>query len=551
MDGSVSLYGAAMTQDPDTSSGPQRIAGPKQRIYIELAILAFVSLFSVLLAGEYDLLETLLKWAENYEHYEVDEILTLAFVLAIAFAIFSWRRSAELRQEIGKRSLAEENMRHMAMHDAMTGLPNRTLFVERLAQELDRAQRDNSIVALFALDIDMFKRINDVYGHAAGDALLVETAQRLTGAARRMDTIARLGGDEFAIIMPNQQELADASAFAARIVQAFDQPFNINGHEFVSTISVGVAISSREQNSLTELLRAADVALYRSKAEGRSTYRFFDAMMDQPLRQRQQIEIGLREALREQQFELYFQPLFSIPEQELTGFEALIRWNHPELGRIMPDQFISIAEELGLIHEIGDWVLQEACRVALTWEQPLTVAVNVSPIQFKQGNLDKKINSLVTKSGLPPDRLEIEITENALLDDAEAVLAVLQRLKDSGIHISMDDFGTGYSSLSYLRKFPFDKIKIDRSFFRELEQNQGDVAIVRAVAAMGESLGMTTLAEGIETEKQLAQLSDVGCAAAQGFLLGHPMTEKDVNTFIEDHGIKSSAVACSDANAAG
>lgn len=520
------------------SANPRSIRSSKYRSYIDLAIIALVSLLTTLAAGYYDALESIIRWTEKHENYELDEILTLPFVLASAFVVFSWRRITELRREMTKRRQAEENMRHMAMHDAMTGLANRALFMERLSQELDRANRDKSFIALFALDLDMFKRINDVYGHATGDALLIEAGQRLQDIGRRMDTVARLGGDEFAIIMPNQKSPINAAKFASRLIEAFTTPFYINGYEFITTISVGVSISAHQQTDSIELLRSADVALYRSKAEGRSTHRFFDPDMDEPLRQRGLIERSLRDAVGNSQFELYFQPLFSIPAQQLTGFEALIRWNHPEVGRIPPDQFIGIAEEIGLIGQIGEWVLQEACRVALTWNTPLTVAVNVSPLQFKQGDLADRIKTIVTQSGLPANRLEIEITESALLDDTDSVLSVLQQLKDFGIHISMDDFGTGYSSLSYLRKFPFDKIKIDRSFVSEMEHHQEDVAIVQAVSTMGASLGMTTLAEGIETEQQLSQLSEVGCTAAQGFLLGKPMPENDATAFIDDYQIK-------------
>lgn len=505
------------------------------RVYSDLAILLFISTVILLAAYHYDATEALQEWSRRHERYEIDEILSLTLVLSIAFAVFSWRRIAELRVEITKRNRAEESMRHMAMHDAMTGLPNRAMLIERLQQELERAKRDQAVLALFVLDLDTFKHINDVYGHTAGDALLIETAQRLKDIVRKMDTVARLGGDEFAVIVPVHKNPLTAASLAARIVQAFTLPFDINGQELLTSISVGVTVSAPNQIDSDELLRSADVALYQAKSEGRSTHRFFDPDMDQYLQQRQQIERGLRNALSNSLLSLNFQPLFSIPNKELTGFEALLRWEDPALGQVPPDQFISIAEEIGLIHRIGEWVLREACRVALTWPKPLAISINVSPIQFRQSNLADRIKEVIAQSGLSPNRLEIEITESVLIENTEGVLATLKKLKDFGIRVAMDDFGTGYSSLGYLRKFPFDRIKIDRSFVSGLNKGNEDAAIVRAVAAMGQSLGMETLAEGVESEQQLTQLFELGCVAAQGFLLGRPMPEMDTFEFINCH----------------
>jgi diguanylate cyclase (GGDEF)-like protein len=418
------------------------------------------------------------------------------------------------------------------MHDSLTGLPNRVLLSYRLDQELARTARENKQVAVFVLDLDKFKQINDLYGHGAGDALLVAVAERLRGVVRKMDTVARLGGDEFAIIQPGLMHPSEAAALGARIVQTMAQPFQVYGHEFVTSISVGITLSTAERKDPSELIRAADTALYRSKADGRGTYRFFEAEMDEKLRERRSLERDLREAIAKNQLEIYYQPLYTIAEDSLMGFEALLRWNHPTRGQVPPIEFIPLAEETSLIQRIGEWVLVNACQAAATWPEPLMVAVNVSPVQFKQKDLLIKVKSALEHSGLTPSRLEVEITENVLISETDAALQILLELKTLGVRVAMDDFGTGYSSLSYLRKFPFDKIKIDRSFINDLEQNEDDAAIVRAMVAMGQSLKMTTLAEGIESTGQLQRLLLEGCDQAQGFLLGRPMTRTQVQALI-------------------
>ncbi len=493
----------------------------------DLLIIIAACVALAFLSSTFDGLEHLVEWSEQYEEYELDEIFSLLIFLSFGLGLFSWRRTKELRQQIAQRDQTENDMRHLAMHDTLTGLPNRALLANRLEQELARADRESTLLAVYALDLDMFKRINDVYGHATGDALLIAASERLTSAVRKMDTVARMGGDEFVIVQPCESGCDQATALASRLVKTMAEPYELGGHKFVSSVSVGIAFSSKGSHDPAELLRAADVALYRAKAEGRSTYRFFDEFMDETLSQRQNLERCLRDAIANAEFSLYFQPLYTIPGQTLTGFEALLRWDNPELGRVPPDKFIPIAEEIGVIQSIGTWVLEEACRIAVGWERPLTVAVNVSPMQFKQQDLARSFKSIITESGLNPERLEIEITETVLMQDTESVLKELGELREFGVRIAMDDFGTGYSSLSYLRKFPFDKIKIDRSFVTHLEQDGEDSAIIKAVVAMGNGLGMTTLAEGVETQDQLRQLSAAGCESAQGYFLGFPMPEAE------------------------
>lgn len=511
---------------------------PVERITRAKSDLLFILVACIglaVLSSKFDGLERLVEWSEKYEDYEIDEALSLLIFLSFGMGIFAWRRTRELKTQTVKRDQSENAMRHLAMHDTLTGLPNRALLADRLEQELARAARDSTLLAVFALDLDMFKRINDVYGHAAGDALLIAASDRLTSAVRKMDTVARLGGDEFVIVQPCESGCEQASALASRLVKAMAEPYELVGHKFVSSVSIGIAFSNKESHEPTEILRAADVALYRAKAEGRSTHRFFDAFMDESLIQRQALERHLRAAMSNDEFSLYFQPLYNIRGQQLTGFEALLRWDNPELGRVPPDQFIPIAEEISAIQSIGEWVLEEACRIASTWSKPLKVAVNVSPVQFKQPDLASKFKSIITRSGMNPERLEIEITESVLMQDTDHVLKVLSELRAFGVSIAMDDFGTGYSSLSYLRKFPFDKIKIDRSFVTHLVQGSEDAAIIKAVVAMGNGLGMKTLAEGVETEAQLSQLSEAGCESAQGYFLGFPMPEAEAMALIENH----------------
>ena len=499
---------------------------------IDAFFLTLIALLTALICARYDAMESLMEFAEKYERYEIDEIFALLIILSFAFCVFAWRRVLELRDQIRQRNAAEARMRHLAMHDTLTGLPNRALFARRLNQEIARAERDNTRVAVLALDLDKFKQINDFYGHGVGDALLVAAGERVSELVRRMDTVARLGGDEFAVIQPGLDGPDPAAALAARIVRALAEPFEVEGHKLVMGVSIGITLSSRKRVNPEELLRAADVAMYRSKTEGRSTYTFFEADMDTQLRDRRELEQDLRQAIHNNEFELHYQPLYSVPEQRLNGFEALLRWNHPTRGEIGPDEFIPIAEDIGLIPRIGEWVLAEGCRTAATWPAPLRLAVNVSPVQFKEPFLARRIESIARASGLALNRLEIEITENVLMKDTESVLQILNEIKALGARVAMDDFGTGYSSLSYLRKFPFDKIKIDRSFVGDLEENQEDAAIVRAVVAMGQSLGMTTLAEGVESTEQWSQIADEGCQEAQGFLLGRPMPRTEAARLI-------------------
>lgn len=493
------------------------------RLITDTALLLIIVFTASVFAVKHDALETIVEWSERYEEYEIDEIFTILILLSIALLVFTYRRLTDLRKQIDERNLAEEKYRHLALHDALTNLPNRVEFQNRLEFELERSKRDGTEVAILAIDLDHFKQVNDIYGHAAGDELLQVFSKRCLETIRSTDTVARLGGDEFVVIQPGLKQPLEASQLATRLTEAMTVPLEIRGQRINSSVSIGVSVSSTEIYDAAELLRSADIALYRAKSDGRSTHRFFETEMDNALQKRRNMEIELRKAMANESLTLHYQPLMNVNSRKLIGFEALIRWNHSTLGNIPPNDFIPLAEETGLIVGLGDWVLEKACREALEWEGDYKLAVNLSPAQFKHRDLPIKVKAILEKTGFSPKRLELEITENILISDTDTALSMLRELKVLGVRISMDDFGTGYSSLNYLKQFPFDKIKIDRSFVSHLEDNSEDAAIIRAILAMGQSLGMIATAEGVETSEQLAYLFDEGCDEAQGFLLGKPM----------------------------
>jgi diguanylate cyclase (GGDEF)-like protein len=424
-------------------------------------------------------------------------------------------------EDITQRRRAEARIAHMARHDALTDLANRALLREELEKALARVNRGERL-AVLCLDLDRFKAVNDTLGHPAGDALLKEVAERLRRCVRDTDTVARLGGDEFAIIQAGVDTAQGVLPLARRIIESLSEPYTIDGHEAVIGTSVGIALAPSDGSTPDELLKSADLALYRAKSQGRGTFRFFEPEMDAHMQARRTLEMDLRRALSNGEFELYYQPLVNLEFDRVIGFEALLRWHHPVRGMIPPMDFIPVAEEVGLIIPIGEWVLRQACAEAATWPSGMKVAVNLSPVQFRDRKLVQTVVGALASSGLPGSRLELEITETVLLQDSANTLSVLHQLKSLGVRISMDDFGTGYSSLQYLRSFPFDKIKIDRSFVQELESREDCVAIVRAVASLGASLGMVTTAEGVENVGQLEHLRAQGCTEVQGYLFSPP-----------------------------
>jgi diguanylate cyclase (GGDEF)-like protein/PAS domain S-box-containing protein len=430
-------------------------------------------------------------------------------------------------QDITEKRRSEAKIAHMALHDTLTGLPNRVLLNEELEHAIARGRR-GELVAAHLLDLDHFKTVNDTLGHPAGDKLLQMVAERLGPLVRESDTVARMGGDEFAVVQVGIEEPADAASLALRIIDAVGAPYEIESQLVVIGVTVGIAIGPDDGDSPAQLMRNADLALYRAKGDGRATFRFFEREMDAQMQERHALERELRKALAAEQFELYYQPIVDLASNDISGFEALLRWRHPERGLVPPNTFISLAEEIGLIVPIGEWVIRQACAAAGKWPDDLRVAVNLSPLQFRNPGLLQLVVSALAGSGLRPDRLELEITETVLLQEGEATLNTLYRLRELGIRIAMDDFGTGYSSLSYLQSFPFDKIKIDRSFIRDIVDSTGSLNIVRAVAALAQGLGITATAEGVETEEQLERIKAEGCNEMQGFLFGAPMPAEDI-----------------------
>jgi diguanylate cyclase (GGDEF)-like protein len=430
-------------------------------------------------------------------------------------------------EDITDQRRAEVKIEHMAHHDALTDLANRALLNERLEQALAHFQGEQ-MVAVHHLDLDQFKAVNDTFGHPVGDKLLKTVADRLRALVRETDTIARTGGDEFVIVQAPISDPAEATTLAQQIIAWISESYDIDGQQAIVGTSVGIAVSPGDGNAPDKLLRNADLALYRAKGDGRGTFRFFEPDMDEQMQARRVMEQDLRKALPAGEFELYYQPVVNLESNEISGFEALIRWNHPEAGQVPPATFIPLAEEIGFIVPLGEWVIREACLAAARWPEHLNVAVNISAAQFRGTSLMPVIVNALASSGLHPTRLEIEITESVLLRDREATLAILHQLRALGIRIAMDDFGTGYSSLTYLQSFPFDKIKIDRSFVKDITENAGSLYIVRAVAALANGMGMAATAEGVETAEQLDKIAAVGCTEMQGYLFSKPLPVADI-----------------------
>jgi diguanylate cyclase (GGDEF) domain len=406
--------------------------------------------------------------------------------------------------------------------DVLTGLPNRIELLRRLNEHL-ASPASLSQTAVLYVDLDRFKMVNDTLGHPIGDALLKLVVERMQRLLAPRDVLARLGGDEFVILQAEGEQPHAAEVLASRIIEIVGRTYLLQGHSVQVGASVGIALAATDGKTPEELIKNADLALFKAKSAGRATFRFFTDAMDREIQERRALEIDLRRAVIMQELSLVYQPQFEIDGNKLVGFESLVRWSTPERGSVSPAQFIPLAEETGIIDQLGEWVLRTACKEAARWPEPLTVSVNLSPVQFKSPKLVSIIVGALSSAGLPPSRLDLEITEGALIENTETVLLMLNQIKAMGIKVSIDDFGTGYSSLSYLQKFPFDKIKIDQSFIRSLETNADSAAIVRAVTALGKSLGMMTIAEGVETESQLELIARDGCAQVQGYLTGRPL----------------------------
>ena len=458
------------------------------------------------------------KRARYQTAFLVVETIAAALVLiaGLPLALLTWRRTRE-------RQTAEARLQFLAHHDDLTGLPNRERCLESLGAALARARRDGTQIGVLALDLDRFKEVNDTFGHAAGDVLLRDVAARLRENTREEDIVARLGGDEFIVVQVGVVQPDGAAQLAERLIRALAEPYDLDGHRTLVGASVGVAVTPIDGDAADVLLSRADTALYRAKAEGRGAARFFEPGMDAALKARREMERDLRHAVAEGGFELHYQPLYNLSDSTLAGFEALLRWTRPGYGSVPPAEFIPLTEETGLIVPIGAWVLRTACRTAVSWPDGAKIAINLSPAQFRRGDLVATVAEVLAETGLAPERLELEITEGLLLQDTEAVLATLVELRGLGVGIAMDDFGTGYSSLAYLWRFPFTKLKIDRSFVTGMGGNPKAAAIVETVVALGRSLGLAVTAEGIETQTEANTLRGLGCDLGQGYLLGRPM----------------------------
>ena len=437
-------------------------------------------------------------------------------------------------EDITERRRIEERITHLAHYDALTDLPNRALFHEQLKRELPHAAPGQQLAVLY-IDIDEFKSVNDSLGHMIGDELLKSVAVGLRACVRETDFVARLGGDEFAIVQTGVTDPVEITGLVHRVFDAIRAPFECLGHQVTTDASIGIALAPRDGTDLDRILKNADLAMYAAKAAGRRTYRFFDPAMEAEVRARRILETDLRQAITDGGFEVYYQPCLSLQDDSITGCEALLRWRHPQRGMISPADFIPIAEETGLINQLGEWVLTTACREAATWPEPIRLAVNVSPVQFKSGTLALKVIAALAASGLAADRLELEITEAVLIRDDDAALAILHQLRGIGVRIALDDFGTGYSSLSYLQRFPFDKIKIDRCFITDLASPEGSSSIVQAVVNIAADRHMTTTAEGVETEQQREALRALGCSEMQGYLFSAPKPAADVRALLSSH----------------
>jgi len=433
-----------------------------------------------------------------------------------------------LKVEIADREESQARSQYLAYHDSLTGLGNRLLFKEQLEEALKDVSVASHPLAVLFLDLDGFKAVNDTLGHSIGDLLLKSVATKLRDILPRTDRIARLGGDEFAILQISAAQPGSSIALAEKIIEVVGQPNSIDGHDVTVGASVGIAVARPGDINTENFLKSADLAMYSAKSDGRGTYRMFDPEMDAIVQARRLLERDMRTALAQDGFRLFYQPLVNLQTKKVTAFEALMRWQHPERGMVPPSDFIPVAEEMGLIVQLGEWALRQACAEATEWPDEVCVSVNLSPLQFSKGNLVSSVMSALASAGLPASRLELEITESVLLEKSERNITILNQLRDLGVRISMDDFGTGYSSIGYLRSFPFDKIKIDQSFVRDLLVDEGSLAIVRAIAGLGVSFGMITTAEGVETEEQMRCLNLEGCIEVQGYLYSRPVPADEI-----------------------
>lgn len=476
------------------------------------------------------------NYVERHPEEELDAAVLTGLLFSVCMIVFSLRRWADVRGEVKVRIAAEARANAMAHEDVLTRLPNRRALIDELVRALARAKREDRLVSVLLLDLDRFKPVNDVYGHIAGDELLKEVAVRMRNIVRTDEFVARLGGDEFAVVVVHDRANADAPLqVARRLSQAVESAVTIGSSDLYVGASIGIAAFPRDAEDPESLMRRADVALYRAKESGRGQCRLFEESMDEEIRERSQIESELRVAIATEQVVPHFQPLVDLKTGSIVGFEALARWSHAVRGNITPSKFVPIAEECGLVGDLGLSILAQACRHARNWDPPLRLSINVSPYQLRDGWLAEKLLAVLVSTGFPAHRLEVEITENALVRDIQNARRILTSLKNQGVSISLDDFGSGYSSLQHLSSMPFDNIKIDRSFVQMLGLGAEGGKIIHAIVGLGKSLGLTTTGEGVETEENAALLRQVGCSVGQGWYFGRPVPADEVQALLARH----------------
>ena len=500
-----------------------RMDGAEARVWRDrLALLALCWLLFVA-GSKLALFKIFAAAAFAHPAWRLDDVFNLLLLMSAAGFVYAFRRSQDLKRELHGRQEAEDKIRTMALHDPLTGLANRRKLHDALAEALRTRKRPGAVSALLMVDLDRFKPVNDLHGHGVGDRLLKEVADRLHDVIREGDLVARTGGDEFAVLLSDIDGPDEAARPARRVIEALRAPFRID--ELVCQVGATVGIATSDGTGGVDpetLIRHADVALYRAKREGRGQFRFFEEEMDSAIRARAKLEMELRSALAAGQVTPYYQPLVDLKTGDIKGYEVLSRWHHPVEGLIMPEVFIPIAEDTGLIGELTTRVLVQACLDAKSWPADATMAVNVSPVQLRDKRLPQRLLTIIQQTGFPACRLEVEITENALVEDFPQAKQILTALKACGVRIALDDFGTGYSSLNHLRELPFDKLKIDRSFIASMETCEDSRKIVDAIVGLGHSLGLVTVAEGIEDIASADRLSALGCQLGQGYWFGHP-----------------------------
>ena len=521
------MQGANRTRSPGHLFASARAVGwqrPAVSDAIAIAIVA-AGVFAVSVAT--DAFGLLYDWSKSHEGWEVDELLTLPPVLTVALMIYGYRRLQDLKREVAARRAAEDAAQTLARHDPLTGLPNRRYFSDKLDEALRAAFDEGHRVAVLILDLDGFKAINDMHGHSVGDNTLAEFAERISILAK--DTlVARTGGDEFAIVLSELGSLDQAATLARRISAAVAEPFAVAGAETTLGVDIGIAIAPDDGATTDDLVRRAELALNRAQAEGCSSTRFFEPAMDAYVERRTTVERELRAAIAANAIEVHYQPLVNLVGSRIIGFEALARWNNPQLGTVFPSVFIAVAEESGLIHQLGDQLLRIACREAKTWPVDFTLAFNISPLQLRNSSFGLRVLSILADTGLAPTRLELEITESALAGDGPTAQRLIDELREAGVRIALDDFGTGYATMSQLLAFRLDRIKIDRSFVSGLGRDASNKVIVKAIIGLAQGLGLSTTAEGIETAAQLADIKAVGCIEGQGYYFGKAMPSAQI-----------------------